>query len=131
MQVKDLQARQGNVDIELEVIEKQPVREFNKFGKPGKVANAIGKDETGTVKITLWNEQTEQVEAGDKIRFTNAYVGEWQGELQLSTGKFGTLDVTKGAASPEQETTMQGEDNKDPDDGIPAVDSDVKEETIE
>jgi len=93
MAVKDLQARQGNVEIELEITEVGEPRTFEKFGKSGKVANATGKDETGQVKISLWNEQVDQIKAGDKVKISNGWVSEWQGELQLSTGKFGKLEV--------------------------------------
>ena len=61
MKVNELQARQGKVDIELDIIDVGEPREFEKFGKTGKVATAIGKDETGDIKISLWNEQVEQV----------------------------------------------------------------------
>lgn len=93
MSIKDLQARQGNVDLVLEIIEKGDVREFEKFGKKGRVCNATAKDETGQIKLTLWNEQIDEVDVGDKISITNGYVGEYQGELQLSTGKFGKIEV--------------------------------------
>ena len=54
MAVKDLQARQGNVDITLDVVDVGEPREFEKFGKTGKVATAIAKDETGDIK--LWEQ---------------------------------------------------------------------------
>ena len=91
--VKELQAKQGNVTIELDILDVGPSREFQKFGKPGRVASAVAKDDTGDVKITLWNDEIDQVKAGDRIRLTNGYVSEWQGELQVSTGRFGKLEV--------------------------------------
>jgi len=93
MQIKDLKPKLGNVDIVIDVVDVGDAREFNKFGKPGKVATAIAKDETGDVKLTLWNDDIEKVKAGDKVHLTNGYVNEWQGELQLTTGKFGTMEV--------------------------------------
>lgn len=93
MQVKDLQARTGNIELTLDVIDVDEPREFEKFGKTGKVANAKAKDESGEVKLTLWNEQTDQIKKGDKVKISNGWVGEYQGELQVSTGKFGTLQV--------------------------------------
>lgn len=103
MNVKDLQARQGNVDLVLEIVEKGDVREFEKFGKKGRVCNAIAKDETGQIKLTLWNEQIDEVNVGDKVHLTNGYVGEYQGELQLSTGKFGKLEILEKAEKKPQE----------------------------
>ncbi len=100
MEIKDLEPRQGKVDLIATVVEKEEPREFEKFGKSGKVCNATIKDDTGTVKLTLWNEQVEQVNVGDKIQMTNGYVNEWQGEKQLSSGKFGNLEVVeKGEAA--------------------------------
>jgi len=104
MIIKDLVARMGKVDLEASVVDKSEAREFNKFGKAGKVCNAKIKDASGSVTLTLWNEQVDQVHVGDRIKITNGYVGEWQGELQLSTGKFGKLEIldNKGVTSDEE-----------------------------
>ena len=93
MQVKDLKPKLGNVDITVDVVDVGEAREFNKFGKVGKVATAIGKDETGDIKLSLWNEDVDKVKAGDKIKLTNGYVNEWQGEMQLTTGRMGKIEV--------------------------------------
>jgi len=96
MVIKDLEARQRDVNLVAEVVEISEPRTFEKFGNQGRVANTEIKDKTGTVKLTLWNEQIDQVKVGDKIAIKKGYVSEWQGELQLTTGKFGTLEVLKG-----------------------------------
>ena len=93
MNVKDLQPRQGNVDIVLDVMSMGDIREFSKFGKPGRVANAVAKDETGEIKLSLWNEQIDQIKKGDRIQIKNGYVNEWKGEKQLTTGRNGTIEV--------------------------------------
>jgi replication factor A1 len=93
MAIKDLQARQGNVNLTLDIIEKEAAREFEKFGKKGRVCNCVASDETGKVKLTLWNDDVDKINVGDKIKIDNGWVGEWQGELQLSTGKFGKVEV--------------------------------------
>lgn len=106
MPIKDLQARQGQVDLIVEVIEKGDVREFEKFGKKGRVCNAKIKDVTGEMSLTLWNEQIDQVKVGDKVHIINGYISEWQGEKQLTTGKFGQLEVI----GEEEETTDEAEE---------------------
>lgn len=93
MAIKDLKIREGNVDIVVEVVSKEEVREFQKFGKPGRVCNAKVKDDSGEVVLTLWNEDIDKVNVGDKIHIKNGWVGEWQGEPQLSTGRFGEMEV--------------------------------------
>lgn len=116
MFIKDLQPRQTNVDVEGVVEEVSDVREFSKFGRSGKVATAFIKDGTGKVKLSLWNEQIEQVHPGDKVKITKGYVSEFQGELQLTTGKFGSMEVTpageSGDAAPE--TSPEPQDAKQP-----------------
>ena len=95
MQISELQPRLGKVELEAEVIEKGELREFEKFGKSGKVCNAKVKDATGEIVLTLWNDEIDQVDVGDMIKVSNGWVSEWQGEMQLSAGKFGTLEVVK------------------------------------
>ena len=106
MAIKDLQARQGQVDIIVEVIEKGDIREFEKFGKKGRVCNAKIKDVTGEMTLTLWNEQVDNVKVGNKIHVINGWVSEWQGEKQLSTGKFGQLEIIGEG----EETTDEAEE---------------------
>lgn len=131
MQIKDLQPRQGNVDITVEVTEKEPVREFEKFGRPGKVCNAMIKDASGSMKLTLWNEQTEQVNAGDTIEIKNGYVSEWQGEKQLSTGKFGSLNVvSKGASRGDEEETEEEKRSDELEGEEPITEDEVLEDDV-
>src|SRR3989338_5244179 len=97
MNIKDLQPRQGKVELTATVAEKGEPRTVNSANFSGTVANAKLKDETGTIKFSLWNDQIAQVNVGDTIKISNGYVSEYQGEMQLSTGKFGKMEVvTKG-----------------------------------
>lgn len=102
MQIADLQAKQGKVDIELVIESKEEPKEFQKFGMTGKLCNCMAKDSSGQIKLTLWNEQVEKVKAGDTVKITNGYVSEYKGELQLSTGKFGELEVVGGEGAAEE-----------------------------
>jgi len=95
MEIKDLQAGQGKIDIVVEVISMQESRAFDKFGKSGKVANAKAKDASGEITLTLWNEQCDLVKAGMKVHIINGYVSEFRGEKQLGTGKFGRLEIVQ------------------------------------
>ncbi len=95
MEIKDLQPRQGKVELTATLIEKGDTRTIEKSNFSGKVCNAKLQDTTGTVKITLWNDQCDTVHDGDKVKISNGYVSEYQGEMQLSTGKFGKLSVVE------------------------------------
>jgi len=95
MLLKEIAPRQGKIDIEVEVISVDEPREFDKFGKKGRVANATVKDSSGEMKMTLWNDEIDLVKPGDKIKITNGYCNEFQGEKQLTAGRFGKLEVVK------------------------------------
>ncbi|MFO8015946.1 MAG: OB-fold nucleic acid binding domain-containing protein [Candidatus Woesearchaeota archaeon] len=109
--IKDLKLKQGNVELTAEVVDVGDVREFQKFGKTGRVANATLKDDSGQVKMSLWNEQIDKIKKGDRIQIKNGYVNEWQGEPQLTTGKFGTMEVldnsSESASQPSDDASAQ------------------------
>lgn len=98
MEIKDLKANQGNIDLVAEVVEKEEPRAFEKFGKSGRVCNAKLKDATGVVKLTLWNNDIELVSIGDKVHLQNGWCSEFKGDKQLSTGKFGKIEVVEKAS---------------------------------
>ena len=127
MAIKDLEVRQGNVDVVVEVVEKGEVREFEKFGKTGRVCNAKVKDESGEIKLSLWNEQIDQVNVGDRVHVTNGYVSEFQGEKQLTTGKFGKLEVVeKGGETPAETKPTEEQAPEEP-----ASEEFIEEENVE
>ena len=134
MDIKQLQPKQGNVDIELDVLEIGDAREFQKFGKAGRVATAQAKDATGAkLKLTLWNDDIDRIKAGDKVKLTNGYVSEWQGELQLTTGRFGKIEVLgkTGDAGDSTAPTAPVYKNYDSDKDDKLLDENVDEENIE
>ena len=44
------------------------------------------------ITLTLWNADCDTFAVGDKVKITNGYVSEWQGELQLGAGKYGKVE---------------------------------------
>ncbi|HLD79930.1 MAG TPA: DNA-binding protein [Candidatus Nanoarchaeia archaeon] len=95
MKIKDLQVNQGKVDLIVEVIEKDEPRTFEKFGKTGSVCNAKVKDNTGSVILTLWNDDISKIKVGDQIHLQNGWCSEFKGEKQVSAGKFGKIETIK------------------------------------
>ena len=93
MKISDLKPRQNNVDIEGEVKSIEEPKEFQKFGRVGRVSNAILADDSGEIKLTLWNDDIDKVKVGSKVKITNGYINEFQGEKQLTSGRFGKLEI--------------------------------------
>ncbi len=97
MKAKDLRPETKVESIELTVVSKGEVREFTgRSGAVGKVCDCKAKDADGEeVQVTLWNEEIEQVHANDRIKISNGWVREWRGNLQVSAGKYGRLEILK------------------------------------
>jgi replication factor A1 len=83
------------ISIEAKITEKSDPREVvSRFkDQTYKVADVIIADETGQIKLTLWNEQIDQVNVNDVIKIENGYVTSFRGEIQLNVGKYGKLAV--------------------------------------
>jgi replication factor A1 len=84
-----------NVSVEAKVTEKSEPREvMSRFKDEAyKVTTALIADDTGMIKLTLWNEQINQVNVDDTIKVENGYVTSFRGEIQLNVGKYGKLTV--------------------------------------
>ena len=91
--ISEIKSGQPKIEVEGKIIDKEEPREFNKFGKAGRVCNATLKDSSGKIKLTLWNDEIDKVNVGDKVKITNGYCNEFQGEKQLTAGRFGKLEV--------------------------------------
>ncbi|HZX33845.1 MAG TPA: SOSS complex subunit B family protein [archaeon] len=95
MKVSELKARAAVPEIELEIVSKGEVRQWTNEKGSGKVCSCAGKDKSGEISVSLWNDQIEQVEEGNKIKISNGWCSEFKGQLQVSTGKQGNLEVLK------------------------------------
>jgi replication factor A1 len=95
LKIKELQDGMKRVDIEAQVTEKAPTREVISRYKDvvHRIADTTIQDETGTIKLTLWNEQIEQVNVNDKIKIENGYVTSFRSEIQLNIGRYGKLSI--------------------------------------
>ena len=79
-----------------------PPTEFERYdGTVGKRASFIGEDDTGKIRVTLWDDHAEkELERGDIVRIENAYTREGlSGEADVSVGTYGGVIKTTGKSS--------------------------------
>ena len=62
-----------------------------KTGEDLKVSDIILSDDTGSIKLVLWNKQIPQVKENTSIRIDEGYVKTYRDELQLSIGQWGSI----------------------------------------
>jgi ssDNA-binding replication factor A large subunit len=84
------------VNLKAEVLEiARPTHVVTRFGNYANVANALIADETGKIKLCLWNEQISSISVGDTVQIENARISTFRGEKQLRVGKNGFLHIIR------------------------------------
>jgi len=95
MKIKDLAAGMKNFKLKAKVIEKSvPKIVYSKWGSPVNFSSVMISDETGTIGMPLWGNQTERVSVGDAILVEGASTKKFAGELQVRIGR-GKLIILK------------------------------------
>lgn len=91
----DLQDGMKRVNVEATLVEINETRVVKSRYKDEEyqLADATIADDTGSIKLTLWNEDIEKArdKVGTIVKIDNGYVTSFKGEIQLNVGKFGTL----------------------------------------
>jgi replication factor A1 len=90
--IKDLRTGMNHINLKAKILEvAAPMRVVTRYGNNASVAKVLIADETGTIKLCLWNGQIDSVSVGETVQIENAQASIFRGERQLSLGKKGTL----------------------------------------
>ena len=89
MRISELVQGMKRVNVAGKILELYPIRQYNKNGREGKVANMIIADESSNIKVVLWDMnhisliENGKIKMGDVIEIGNAMIR--NGELHLSS----------------------------------------------
>ncbi|MGD2141863.1 MAG: hypothetical protein PVH79_00100 [Candidatus Bathyarchaeota archaeon] len=61
------------------------------------VAEALVGDDTGSIYLTLWDEEIEDIDEGQLVELKNGYVKLYRGSMRLRVGRYGDLNVVEEA----------------------------------
>ena len=97
--VEKLSLGLSDVTLVGQVLDTDSVRTFDRDdGSEGKVANLTLGDETGRVRVTLWDEQADLVtefEVGETVEVVDGYVRDRDGDLELHVGNRGAVEAVE------------------------------------
>ena len=95
--VAEAKDMKSGINVQGKIRDKGEVRTVNtKFGET-KVCDAFLEDESGSIKLTLWAEDTEKVKNGDEVKLEGGYTTTFREVIQLNKGrKDGKLEVISG-----------------------------------
>jgi replication factor A1 len=92
--ITELKPGMKNVNLQAKVIELPETKIVStRYGNTVSVSNALIEDETGSVRMTLWSQQSDNVHKGDMIDIKNSKVKWFNGQRYLSLGRRGSLTV--------------------------------------
>lgn len=86
LQIKNILMGLRNVETAGKVVRVFELREFKTDTRQGKVSSMIIGDETGTIRITMWGDQADNINSlkeGDIVRIEGGYVRENMGRKEV------------------------------------------------
>ena len=95
MEIDELKRGMNGVSTQGTIADKSEVRRVNTRYGMRSVCDATLKDDTGFIRLSLWEEMIDQVSVGDKVKVEGAYVTEFRGKLQLNIPRSGKLEITE------------------------------------
>lgn len=92
--IDELRVGMKRINVTGSITEIPPIRQVStRFGNQCSVANVKIADDTGAIRLSLWNKQIERVQVADDVEIKSGYVSSFVGEPQLRIGRTGTLSV--------------------------------------
>ncbi len=91
MKIADMKPGMRRIDATGKIIAVEEPRELmTKFG-PAQIIGATLQDDSGSIKLILWNENTVLAEVGKYVAIEGGYIDSFRGELQLNVGRYGKI----------------------------------------
>jgi len=102
LKIKKIYPGMRNVSLVGKVVRKFPVHEFKKGDSTGKVCSIVLGDETATIRVVFWNEQTDllnKVNDNDLLSLKNVYVRDNKGNKEIHLGQEGEMEINPKGVS--------------------------------
>ncbi|MEM3586153.1 MAG: hypothetical protein QXO71_02425 [Candidatus Jordarchaeaceae archaeon] len=92
--VDELKPGLKRLNLKVRCSSKNEEREIvsRKTGETLRVTEALVGDETGSVLLTLWNDDIDKMQPDRVYRLSNAYTTVFKGSLRLNLGKYGSME---------------------------------------
>ncbi|MCJ7423344.1 OB-fold nucleic acid binding domain-containing protein [Candidatus Bathyarchaeota archaeon] len=97
VKVGELTPQSRAVNVLAKVVSKSEIRNITagRDGEAHKVSDALVGDETGSIYLTLWDDNIEKVKEEDTINVKNGYINLFRGNMRLNIGRYGTLGISE------------------------------------
>lgn len=94
MKISEAKQLRSGINVEVIVLKKGEIRTVNtKAGTTLRVCDCFVEDDTDQIQLTLWEDDVDKVKIGDIVEIKNGYTNTFKGEISLTKGKYGELNV--------------------------------------
>lgn len=94
LKINEVKVGMKGIQLTAKIIEIPPARHvFTRWGSEASVSNVKLADDTGTIRLGLWNDQIDRVQLDDEVALKNCSVTRFAGEPQLRLGRKSTMTV--------------------------------------
>jgi len=96
VKASNIKPEMRRIDLDLKIVEIEEPRPYvSRAGREGRVTTAIGEDDSGQIKISLWDNDIDRVKVGNTVRIRNGYARLFRDEIHVSAGMYGKLEVAE------------------------------------
>jgi replication factor A1 len=106
VKVEKITSNSKEVDTVVKVISKSEVRNVTSGGRleSHQVCDALVGDETGSIYLTLWDDNINKINEEATLRITNGYVNQVRGNMRLNIGRYGSFQLLEESSITEVNT---------------------------
>jgi replication factor A1 len=111
MKIADIKESDSDINLSAVILHIQDIRVFSKKnGGEGKVRNILVGDDTGKIRVTLWDEKAElasNLNVGDSIEIINGYarLNNFNDEVEIQIGNHSVIQKTDSEILYQEEFT--------------------------
>ena len=106
VKVEKITSNSKEVNTIVKVISKSEVRNVMSRDRldSRRVCDALVGDETGSIYLTLWDDNIDKINEEATLRITNGYVNLLRGNMRLNLGRYGSFQLLEEAIITEVNT---------------------------
>lgn len=92
MTIAELKAGMNNITLTAKVSSVADPRQIQtKFGSMTTMTEIHLQDDSGSIRLPLWGQQSEGIEEGQTVQLEGAFTKEFKGNIELGLGRSGKI----------------------------------------
>ena len=115
MKLNEVVIGQNVSELIVRIVSIAPARIVStRSGRKTQLREVLVADETGTAILSLWGfKEGKGVSAGNVVKITDGWAKEWQGKMQLTLGRAGSIEeIPDDGSLPQTKELLTNTDSK-------------------